>query len=198
VERAAELFPYYSPEHLKLLDAFGKTKPGDSELISQATQLRELLGTNGGSNNWVVSGERSVSGKPLLASDPHLHGSRLPGPWYFAHLSAPGLDVAGSFFPGLPTALIGHNRNIAWGITNMGPDVQDLFIEEINPDDPTQYMYKDEWLDFEIIPQEIRIKDSEEEDGFRIEDFEIRKTIHGPIVKEDEELLALSWTGTPV
>ncbi|MBC8376155.1 MAG: penicillin acylase family protein [FCB group bacterium] len=195
VERAAELFPYYSPDHLKLLDTFGKTRSGDSELISQATELRELLGSNGGSNNWVVSGERSVSGKPLLASDPHLHGSRLPGPWYFAHLSAPGLDVAGSFFPGLPTALIGHNRNIAWGITNMGPDVQDLFIEETNPDDATQYMYEREWLEFEIIPQTIRIKDSEEEDGFRIEEFEIRKTIHGPIVKEDEEILALSWTG---
>lgn len=194
-ESAAELFPYYGPEHLKLLDAFGKTKAGDSELLSQASQLRKLLGTNGGSNNWVVSGERSVSGKPLLASDPHLHGSRLPGPWYFAHLSAPGLDVAGSFFPGLPTALIGHNRNIAWGITNMGPDVQDLFIEEINPDDPTQYMYKDEWLDFEIIPQEIWIKDDQEKNGFRIEEFEIRKTIHGPLVKEDEELLSLSWTG---
>ncbi len=195
VGKAAELFPYYSPEHLKLLDAFGSTKAGDTELISQAAQLRGLLGTNGGSNNWVVSGERSVSGKPLLASDPHLHGSRLPGPWYFAHLHAPGLDVAGSFFPGLPTALIGHNRNIAWGITNMGPDVQDLFIEEANPDDVTQYLYQDEWLDFEIIPQEIRIKDSDQDDGFRIEDFEIRKTIHGPIVKEDEELLALAWTG---
>ncbi|NQV41475.1 MAG: penicillin acylase family protein [Candidatus Marinimicrobia bacterium] len=195
VEKAAELFPYYSPEHLKILEAFGKTKVGDSELISQATQLRKLLGTNGGSNNWVVSGERSISGKPLLASDPHLHGSRLPGPWYFAHLSAPGMDVAGSFFPGLPTALIGHNRHIAWGITNMGPDVQDLFIEEVNPDDPTQYMYKDEWLDFEIIPQEIRIKDDGEKDGFRIEEIQIRKSIHGPIVKEDEELLALSWTG---
>lgn len=195
VDKAAELFPYYSEEHLKLLDAFGSTQAGDSELISQATNLRKLLGSNGGSNNWVVSGERSVSGKPLLVSDPHLHGSRLPGPWYLAHLSAPGLDVAGSFFPGLPTALIGHNRNIAWGITNMGPDVQDLFIEEVNPDDATQYMYKEEWLDFEIIPQEIRIKDSDEEDGFRIEDIEIRITIHGPIVKEDEELLALAWTG---
>ena len=195
VEKAAELFPYYSPKHLKILDAFGKSKPGDAELISQATQLRKLLGTNGGSNNWVVSGERSVSGKPLLASDPHLHGSRLPGPWYFAHLSAPGLDVAGGFFPGLPTALIGHNRNIALGITNMGPDVQDLFIEEVNPDDATQYMYQDEWLNFEFIPQAIRIKDSKQEDGFRIEDLEIRKTIHGPIIKEDDELLALAWTG---
>ena len=195
IERAAELFPYYSEDHLKILDAFGNPKTGDAELISQATQLRELLGSNGGSNNWVVSGERSVSGKPLLASDPHLHGSRLPGPWYFAHLSAPGLDVAGGFFPGLPTALIGHNRNIAWGITNMGPDVQDLFIEEVNADDPGQYLYQEEWMDFELIPQTIYVKDNDQEDGFRKEALLIRKTVHGPIVKEEDELLALAWTG---
>ncbi len=195
VEKAAELFPYYSDDHLKILDAFGNTDAADSELISQASHLRELLGTNGGSNNWVISGERSRSGKPLLASDPHLHGSRLPGPWYFAHLNAPGLNVAGGFFPGLPTALIGHNENIAWGITNMGPDVQDLFIEDENPENPNQYLYQEEWIDFEIIPQSIRIKDDSDEDGFRIEDLEIRKSIHGPIIKEDDELLALSWTG---
>lgn len=195
VEKAAELFPYYSEEHLKILEAFGNVASGDSELISQAVQLRELLGSNGGSNNWVVSGARSKSGMPMLASDPHLHGSRLPGPWYFAHLSAPGFDVAGGFFPGLPTALIGHNRNIAWGITNMGPDVQDLFIEELNPDNPDQYLYKDGWLDFEVIPETIHVKDNNEKDGFREEDILIRKTVHGPIVKEDDELLALAWTG---
>ncbi len=195
VDKTAELFPYYSAEHLKILDEFGTPTEGDAELISQATQLKELLGTNGGSNSWVVSGARSASGKPILSSDPHLHGSRLPGPWYFAHLNAPGLDVAGGFFPGLPTALIGHNRNIAWGLTNMGPDVQDLFIEEINPDNPHQYSYLGEWVDFEIIPETIRIKDDSQESGFRLEDFEIKKSIHGPVIKEDEEVLALSWTG---
>lgn len=195
VEQTAQLFPYYSAEHLKILDEFGSSKPGDAELISQGQKLKELLGTNGGSNNWVVSGSRSESGKPILASDPHLHGSRLPGPWYFAHLKAPGLDVAGSFFPGLPTTLIGHNRDIAWGITNMGPDVQDLFIEEVNPENSYQYLYQGEWLDFEIIPEIIRIKDSDTESGFRDEEFEIRKSIHGPVVKEGEEILALSWTG---
>ncbi len=195
VEKAAELFPYYSAEHLKLLDEFGTPTNGDAELISQATQLKEMLGSNGGSNNWVISGERSVSGKPILASDPHLHGSRLPGPWYFAHLSAPGLNVAGGFFPGLPTTLIGHNQQIAWGITNMGPDVQDLFIEEVNPDNSNQYLYQGAWLDFEIIPQTIRIKDDSEESGFRIVELEVRKSIHGPVIKEDEEVLALAWTG---
>jgi len=195
VENAAELFPYYSADHLKILDEFGAPTAGDRELISQANQLKELLGTNGGSNNWVVSGDRSVSGKPILSSDPHLHGSRIPGPWYFAHLNAPGLDVVGGFFPGLPTALIGHNRQIAWGLTNMGPDVQDLFIEEVNPENEYQYLYKDEWLDFEVIPQTIRIKDDNEESGFRNVDLEIRKSIHGPVIKEDEEVLALAWTG---
>lgn len=194
-ENATELFPYYSADHLKILDEFGFSTTGDAELISQAAQLKELLGTNGGSNNWVVSGDRSVSGKPILCSDPHLHGSRLPGPWYFAHLKAPGLDVAGGFFPGLPTVLIGHNRHIAWGITNMGPDVQDLFIEEVNPENPNQYLYKDAWYDFEIIPEAIRIKDDSEDSGFRIEDLLVRKSIHGPVIKEDEEVLALAWTG---
>jgi len=194
-EKTAELFPYYSAKQLKILDEFGTATAGDAELISQADQLKGLLGTNGGSNNWVVSGARSASGKPLLASDPHLHGSRLPGPWYFAHLQAPTLDVSGGFFPGLPTALIGHNRNIAWGITNMGPDVQDLFIEEVNPDNPYQYLYQDEWLDFEVIPETIRIKDNDAADGFRYEDLEILKSVHGPVIKEDEEVLALAWTG---
>lgn len=195
VEKTAELFPYYSAEHLKIMDEFGAPTAGDAELISQAVQLKELLGTNGGSNNWVVSGDRSVSGKPILCSDPHLHGSRLPGPWYFAQLNAPGLDVVGGFFPGLPSALIGHNRHIAWGLTNMGPDVQDLFIEEVNPENSFQYLYQDSWLDFEIIPEAIRIKDDREASGFRIEEMEIRKSIHGPVIKEDEEVLALAWTG---
>ena len=84
---------------VKILDAFSQATAGDQELISQADQLKELLGTNGGSNNWVVSGSRTASSKPMLCSDPHLHGSRLPGPWYFAHLQAPGLDVTGGFFP---------------------------------------------------------------------------------------------------
>ncbi|MCF7824870.1 MAG: penicillin acylase family protein [Candidatus Marinimicrobia bacterium] len=194
-EKTAELFPYYSAEHLKILEEFGSSSLADTELISQAKQIRAILGSNGGSNNWVVSGSRSESGMPLLASDPHLHGSRLPGPWYFAHLQAPALDVAGGFFPGLPTTLIGNNRHISWGITNMGPDVQDLFIEEVNPDNPYQYLYQGEWQDFEIIPEIIRIKDSDAEDGFRYEELEILKSIHGPVVKDDEEVLALAWTG---
>ena len=85
-----------------------------------------------GSNNWVVAGDRTATAKPLLANDPHL-GLAVPSVWYFAHLSAPGLDVIGATLPGVGTVVLGRNKRIAWGFTNTGPDVQDLFIERIDP-----------------------------------------------------------------
>jgi len=78
-----------------------------------------------GSNNWVLDGRRTVSGKPLLANDPHL-GLSAPALWYFAHLSAPGMDVIGATLPGLPAVVLGRNQRIAWGFTNTAPDSQDL------------------------------------------------------------------------
>src|SRR3990170_8239967 len=81
-----------------------------------------------GSNSWAVSGARSASGKPLLANDPHL-GLTAPPVWYFAHLHAPGVDVIGGTLPGVPGILVGRNDRIAWGLTNTGADVQDLYLE---------------------------------------------------------------------
>lgn len=92
-----------------------------------ALALPGLTEDGAASNNWVVAGSHSASGKPLLANDPHL-GLAAPAIWYFAHLSAPGLDVMGVTFPGVPAVVLGHNRHIAWGFTNTGPDVQDLYI----------------------------------------------------------------------
>ena len=195
LDRAMELFPFYGPDHFKLLTERDLGPSDQKSQLAQARWLESHIGGNGGSNAWVISGKRTVSGKPILASDPHLGGSQLPGPWYFAHLKAPGLDVAGCCFPGLPMVLIGFNDQIAWGLTNMGPDVQDLFIEELNPADATQYLYKGEWRPLEIIPQEIRVKDKDEPDGFRRETLLVKKTLHGPLMKEDEQALALSWTG---
>lgn len=80
------------------------------------------------SNNWVVSGKKTFDGKALLANDPHLQATQ-PPIWYLINLSAPGLKVAGVSTPGLPGVIIGHNENIAWGMTNVGPDVQDLYLE---------------------------------------------------------------------
>src|SRR5207244_12378707 len=85
----------------------------------------------GASNSWAVSGAHSTSGKPLLANDPHL-GLTAPNVWYFAHLHAPGLDAIGATLPGVPGIVIGRNERIAWGATNTGPDVQDLYLEKLD------------------------------------------------------------------
>ena len=84
-----------------------------------------------GSNAWVVSAARSATGKPILANDPHLRWS-IPSAWYLIHLRAPDLDVTGASLPGVPAVIIGHNRRIAWGVTNLGYDVQDLYREQID------------------------------------------------------------------
>lgn len=128
-----------------------------------------------GSNNWVVSGTRTRSGKPLLANDPHL-GLSVPGLWYLAHLSAPGLNVIGASIPGLPAIVLGHNDRIAWGFTNTGPDVQDLYIERINPVDPRQYQTPDGWAAFDVRVESIGVK------GQPDVPILVRSTRHGPVI----------------
>jgi hypothetical protein len=89
------------------------------------------MAKRGNSNNWVVSGERTASGRPILANDPHLM-VEFPATWYEMHLVAAGLDVAGVTLPGVPFVVIGHNARIAWGFTNSNADVQDLYLERID------------------------------------------------------------------
>ncbi|MBC7264901.1 MAG: penicillin acylase family protein [Chloroflexi bacterium] len=145
-----------------------------------------------GSNNWVVDGTMTASGKPLLANDPHL-GIQNPSIWYEVHLVGGGLDVIGASFPGVPLVIIGHNQNIAWGVTNVGPDVQDLYIEKINPDNPNQYEYKGRWEDMQVIREEILVKGRSEP-----EILNVRVTRHGPIMSPvvgvEDQALALRWT----
>jgi penicillin G amidase len=161
-----------------------------------------------GSNNWVVDGSRTASGKPLLANDPHL-GLSAPAIWYFAHLQAPdtdglkGMDVIGATLPGTPFVVLGRTPDVAWGFTNTGPDVQDLFLEQINPDNPQQYRVPAEqgiaWADFETRTETIRIK------GLPDEQFTVRATRHGPVISDvpgptrdlidaQRYALALRWT----
>ncbi len=144
-----------------------------------------------GSNNWVVSGEHTESGLPLLANDPHL-GIQMPSIWYEAGLHAPGWEVVGFTFAGVPGVIIGHNANIAWGVTNVGPDVQDLYIERINPNNPQEYEFQGEWEEMEIIEEVIRVNGGEDVV------LEIRTTRHGPIMNEviepQRDVLALRWT----
>lgn len=144
-----------------------------------------------GSNNWVVSGQFTQSGLPLLANDPHL-GIQMPSIWYEIGLHAPGWDVTGFSFAGVPGVIIGHNNKIAWGVTNVGPDVQDLYIEKINPSNPRQYEYEGEWQDMEIIQEVIKVNGGEDVT------LEVLVTRHGPIISDlvdgTSDVLAMRWT----
>jgi penicillin G amidase len=128
-----------------------------------------------GSNNWVVSGAHSASGKPLLANDPHL-GLTAPPVWYFAQLSAPGLNVIGATLPGVPGVVLGRNERIAWGFTNTGPDVQDLYIEKL--DAAGGYLAPEGARAFEVIDETIKVK------GAESERLRVRISRHGPVISD--------------
>ena len=130
-----------------------------------------------GSNNWVLAGSRSSTGKPLLANDPHLKLST-PALWYFARLQAPGIRVAGATMPGLPLVVLGQNQHLAWGFTNTGPDVQDLYIEQIDPGQPNQYRTPQGWAPFETWAEVIKVK------GKPDVPFVHRRTRHGPVISD--------------
>ena len=141
-----------------------------------------------GSNNWVVNGTHTQSGRPLLANDPHLDHS-VPSVWYLIHLKAPGLNVSGASLPGLPAVIIGHNERIAWGVTNTGPDVQDLYVESFNFRDPKKYLYHGQWVDATTREEVIKVR------GGRDYSFTVMTTRHGPVVSHDgNRELALRWT----
>ena len=154
-------------------------------------------GSGLGSNGWVLSGAHTESGKPLLANDPHLR-LEVPSVWYLAHIATPDFEIVGATLPGLPFPLLGQTRDLAWGFTNTGPDVQDLFIERIDPDDPTRYLAPEGSLPFTVRTETIEVSG-----GDPIE-FTVRETRHGPVVSdvledtdaylEDGHVLAFSWT----
>jgi penicillin amidase len=128
-----------------------------------------------GSNNWVLSGRRTVSGKPLLANDPHL-GLTAPSVWYFAALQAPGFAVIGATLPGLPGVVLGRNDRVAWGMTNTGVDQQDLYLERLNPDDASEYETPTGWQRFQTRTELIRVKGADDVE------LQVRESRHGPVL----------------
>lgn len=131
-----------------------------------------------GSNNWVVSGQHTDSGKPLLANDMHLE-IKQPAIWYQNHLACPaeGYNVTGVIFPGIPGVIVGHNERVAWGVTNVGPDVQDLYIEKPNPANPHEFEYNGKWEPATVYEEKIKVKGQTEPVA-----REVVVTRHGPII----------------
>ncbi|UFJ41433.1 penicillin acylase family protein [Brevibacillus humidisoli] len=188
-EKAFDLFPSY-PEDAPVIVQIAQQHPID---IADHLAVAVIPNEWNGSNNWVLSGKKTVSGKPLLANDPHL-GLGMPAIWYESHLMAPDMDVSGVIFAGVPGIIVGHNQHIAWGVTNVGPDVQDLYIEKRNPEQPDQFLYMGRWETAEVVREDIAVK------GGATIPYEVTITRHGPLLSEfahdhkEETALALKWT----
>jgi penicillin G amidase len=157
-----------------------------NSLVEIQQEIRQSLG----SNNWVVNGAHTATGKPLLANDTHLE-LMLPPIWYQIHVTAPGWNVKGFTLPGAPLVIIGHNDKIAWGFTNSGADVQDLYIETFNPAAPDEYRVRDAWTKAQVYDETIRVK------GGADAHLKVTVTRHGPVVRRDgDKAYALRWTAT--
>jgi penicillin amidase len=200
--KAAEIFPYWDkdgpliiPDQLR-----GKSIAAALEPLLQAdAAYRSLVGApgfSGGSNAWVVSGSKSITGKPILANDPHLILTA-PARWYELHVLAPGLDVAGATLAGVPFVVIGRNSNIAWGVTNAMVDDEDFYVEVVDSlEHPTRYRFNNGWRPMLREVDTILVK------GGNPVFLTIYRTHRGPIVNRFEpaaqfatRLISMRWTG---
>jgi penicillin G amidase len=155
----------------------GLLSPGELDAATQlASALPAQLAPDGASNAWALSGSRTKSGKPLLASDPHLRLTN-PNLWYLTRIETPDGTLAGVTVPGVPFLILGHNDHIAWGFTTPLADTQDLFIEQLDPGDPARYLTPDGSQAFEIREELFRIGDREVRETFRT-------TRHGPVLSD--------------
>jgi penicillin amidase len=208
VERIHQLLPPYPGEKplptMDFADFYRSLKLDGASTVTAWQRLPEIAPESGiegvGSNNWVVAGSHTTTGKPLLANDPHLKLST-PALWYFARLHAPQLTLAGATLPGIPGVVLGQNGHIAWGFTNTAPDVQDLYLEQLDPQDPTRYRTPEGWAAFETATEVIKVK------GQPDVTMTVRKSRHGPVISDagttpdmlgpaakPTHVLALRWT----
>ncbi|MFI5273524.1 MAG: penicillin acylase family protein [Ktedonobacterales bacterium] len=168
-----------------------------TDVLRGAAVVHGLLGDISdslGSNDWVVDGTKTTTGKPLLANDPHL-GINMPSIWYENGLRGGGLDVIGYSFPGVPGVIIGHNASIAWGVTNVGADDTDLYMEVFDPTNhPGMYLYHGTWRPLQTRNETIKVR------GGTSVAFTVSSTLHGPLLNsvvgdlKDFTPVALQWT----
>jgi penicillin amidase len=188
-ELAARLDPVY-PADNPVVDQSAFSGEG-LPLVEQIDAVRRSIGLAAeaaGSNNWAVSGARSATGSPLIAGDPHLPPS-MPGIWFEIELRHDSRFVRGASMPGMPGVYMGQNNDVAWTITNVMADVQDLFVERVEGE---RYLFEDEWRPLEVEREKILVK------GGEPIELEVRSTHHGPIVNaalgaDEGEPLALAW-----
>ncbi|NOY77134.1 MAG: penicillin acylase family protein [Calditrichaeota bacterium] len=199
VNRAKELFSNYLPSWPTILSEKDLRLAGQLNSFKKAnTELRAFLnspGTFSGSNNWVVSGKKSKTGKPLLANDPHLPLAN-PSVWYAMQLVAPGVDVTGFSLVGSPGIIIGHNTHLAWGFTNVMADDADFYVETVDRSDSTRYRVDGKWKKMEVFQDSVVSRSG------KVYRFERFKTRHGPVVTDVHKLMktsgkvvSLKWTG---
>ncbi|WP_411955304.1 penicillin acylase family protein [Alkalibacillus sp. S2W] len=189
-EEAYELFPSYPEDAL--------TNISDEEYVDVTASMTKAPSPPefNGSNNWAVSGDKTESGQPLLADDPHL-GLATPSIWYQVQLDSPNYQTSGVIFAGVPGVILGQNQDIAWGVTNVGPDVQQLYLEKRHEENPHQFLYDDEWYEADVINETIEV------DGEEPIDYEVVETKHGPVIsefanpveaEENQTVMSIDWT----
>jgi penicillin amidase len=196
IERARRLAPVDPPREYTSALSIDELKAIDKRILAgyeAATKALAFKPAKTESNNWVVAGSRSASGKPLLANDPH-RAIALPSLRYLVHLNAPGWNVSGSGEPALPGVALGHNERIAWGFTIVGADQADFYVEETAPHNPDEYKAGGRWEKMTVLREPIVVKGEKEP---RM--VELRYTRHGPVLFQDAQrhrAYALKWVGS--
>ncbi len=203
-EKAAEILPNFDENGPTIIpDELKKYSNIPTDLIEIDKKFRKFIGAYGthiGSNNWIVDGSRSNSGKPIIANDPHLSFT-VPGKWYVVSIKSPTINSDGFTLPGIPGMVIGKNENISWAVTNIMADDADFYLEEFDSTN-SNYYFDNEWHQLQIIFDTIKVKDSSDVI------FEIRKNHRGPIVSgvhnynrlfpndyQKESNISMRWTG---
>jgi len=184
-EQLRQLYPDYPKDAPVAIGDLAALYRGDGDgggglpsLIDRLyASLPDKAGPIRASNDWVVDGAHSASGKPILANDPHL-GFSAPGTWYLARIETPTLHVAGGTAPGAPFVIIGHNDRVAWGFTTTNSDVEDLFVERLDPGDPSRYLTPDGPRPFAVRQERILVR------GAEPVTLAVRTTRHGPVISD--------------
>lgn len=184
------LFPAWAGTPITMEPHIGKqakATPATEDVMKKLASVTSL--DHAASNEWVIAGSRTQSGKPILANDPHL-SLEAPILWYLVRIVTPDFNVKGASVPGLPVVLLGQNNNIAWGMTTTGSDVEDLFTETIDPNNPNNYMTPQGSVPFQTHKELIPVK------GAEAMVVTLRATRHGPVLSDlDPEMAAIAGPG---